>query len=1074
VKPLFLVDRGFEPGIGGAGMTTVGLACGSCGIELRDDAKFCDGCGAPIAPVSKPAEYKQVTVLFADVVRSMGIAAALDMERLREIMTELVERSAAVVRRYGGTVEFNGDGVMAIFGAPMSLEDHAFRACAAALDIQEEAHELAAEVQRRDGLALQVRVGLNSGRVIAGDIGSGLLGYSAIGENVGMGQRMESVAPPGGVMLSESTARLVEAAALLGEPEMVRIKGASTPVGARRLLAMTPVAGRLGRQRSTLVGRDGELNTLAGLLEQSSAGNGRVVRLVGPPGIGKSRLVFETTAIAAEGAVDVCMTQCESHTSDIPFHVATRLLRDVFSVGGLEPDAARASIRARLHQADSDDLLLLDDLLGISDSGVPLPVIDPGTRTRRLTSLLIQAAVSRTTPAIFVIEDAHWIDQISEEMFAEFALVVPRTHILAVVTYRPDYHGALDRLPSSYRISLTPLEDSASTELVAELLGPDPSVHEFVKQVAERAAGNPFFAEEIVRDLAERGVLGGEPGAYVSQHDPTDLRVPASLQAAIASRIDRLGATAKRTLNAAAVIGLRFESDLLSGIADDVDLAKLVEADLIDQVRFTQGDEYAFRHPLIRTVAYESQLLSDRSRFHRSLAKAIEQRDPDSCDANAALIAGHFEAAGDLRAAFEWHMRAGAWAQSRDVRAVYKSWQRARDVADRLSPDEPDRSAMRIAPRMLMCGNSWRAGLSVDETGFEELRELCNSAGDHLSVARGMAGMLITLLLHNKFREAADVASESIKLIHTCVEPALALDVMGAASNAKFQAGEAVEGLRLAQMAIDASGGNSTRPGAILKVPVALALAFRALNRLCLGVPGFRDDLDDAVAIARQAGDTSNYASSLLWKYGFPILNGAVLPDQSAIQETAELLEKAKRFGDDYAADRARLIRGLILVRQPGQQATGLKLLNSFRETCLGDDRSMWWRRFVDTDAATEKARTGEFDTAIALARDAVDFRFSSGDMTTRGPAVTVLVESLLKRGVDGDIAEAAEAIDRLAAVPIDPGFVLHELPLLRLRALLARAHGDEAIYRDFADRYRIMANDLGFEGHIAIAEAML
>src|ERR1700742_5302337 len=200
-------------------MTAAALVCGSCGTELPPNSKFCNECGTAVSAASKPAEYKQVTVLFADVVRSMDIAAALDMERLREIMTELVQRSEAAVRRYGGgTVEFTGDGVMAIFGAPVALEDHAFRACLASLHIQQEANLLAAEVQRRDGVALLLRVGLNSGEVITGEIGSGSLGYGAIGRQVGMAQRMESVAPPGGVMLSESTARLVEHIVMLAEP----------------------------------------------------------------------------------------------------------------------------------------------------------------------------------------------------------------------------------------------------------------------------------------------------------------------------------------------------------------------------------------------------------------------------------------------------------------------------------------------------------------------------------------------------------------------------------------------------------------------------------------------------------------------------------------------------------------------------------------------------------------------------------------------------------------------------------------------------------------------------------------
>ena len=206
---------------GRGALTAAGLPCGSCGTELPPNSKFCNECGAPVTQVTRSAEYKQVTVLFADVVHSMDIAAAVGAERLREIMAELVNRSSAVVKRYGGTVDkFTGDGIMAVFGAPVALEDHAIRACLAALGVQEEAKRLAVAVQDRDGVGLQLRVGLNSGEVIAGDIGSGPFGYTAVGEQVGMAQRMESVAPPGGVMLSLSTARLVEGAATLGDAEL--------------------------------------------------------------------------------------------------------------------------------------------------------------------------------------------------------------------------------------------------------------------------------------------------------------------------------------------------------------------------------------------------------------------------------------------------------------------------------------------------------------------------------------------------------------------------------------------------------------------------------------------------------------------------------------------------------------------------------------------------------------------------------------------------------------------------------------------------------------------------------------
>ena len=234
-------------------MTAV-TACRTCGTEPLENARFCHGCGSPVAAADTHAEYKQVTVLFADVVHSMSIAAVVGTERLREIMTELVNRAMAVVQRYGATVDqFTGDGIMAVFGAPVALEDHALRACLAALEIQREVQDMAADIDRRDGVSLRLRIGLNSGQVIAGEFGSAAIGYTAVGEQVGMAQRMESAAPPGGVMLSDSTAQLVGRAAILGEPEMVAIKGADAPVPARRLLGVERTFQGLSRSCASCV-----------------------------------------------------------------------------------------------------------------------------------------------------------------------------------------------------------------------------------------------------------------------------------------------------------------------------------------------------------------------------------------------------------------------------------------------------------------------------------------------------------------------------------------------------------------------------------------------------------------------------------------------------------------------------------------------------------------------------------------------------------------------------------------------------------------------------------------------------
>ncbi|HEX5252624.1 MAG TPA: adenylate/guanylate cyclase domain-containing protein, partial [Mycobacterium sp.] len=662
-------------------MTAI-AACQTCGTEPLENARFCHGCGSPVKKPDTRAEYKQVTVLFADVVHSMDIAASVGAERLREIMADVADVCAAVVQRYGGTVDkFTGDGIMAVFGAPIALENHAVRACLAALGVQEETKRLAVDVDARDGVDLQLRVGLNSGQVIAGEIGSGPFGYTAIGEQVGMAQRMESAAPPGGVMLSASTARLVEGAANLGESELVQIKGSNAPVPARRLLGMGDEQRGAWHAESKLIGRGGEMSAVEGALERALDGHGVIVGVVGPMGIGKSRLVRDVSAMAAVRGIDVFAASCESHTSQIPFHGVGRLLRAVTGIKGLDPPDARARIRAQARDAEPEDLLLLNDLLGIADPDVELPKIDPEARRRRLTALVNAASLARETPALYVIEDAHWVDEVSESLLADFITVIPKTRALALVTYRPEYQGALSRVAGAGTITLSPLSDPETAGLVSQLLGAHPSVGELATMITERAAGNPFFAEEIVRDLADRGVLQGNSGAYISTTAGAAVRVPATLQATIAARIDRLGAKAKRTLSAAAVIGSNFDRDLLESLGIEPLLEELVSAQLINQVGPSRKPEYVFYHPLIRTVAYESQLRSDRAELHRRIAAVIESRAPAAADEDAALIAGHLEAAGDEHGAYGWHMRAAAWATNRDIAAAWLSWEHARTIA---------------------------------------------------------------------------------------------------------------------------------------------------------------------------------------------------------------------------------------------------------------------------------------------------------------------------------------------------------------------------------------------------------
>lgn len=1052
-------------------MTTGQVTCLTCGTELRERAKFCDECGTAVPSTAQPAEYKQVTVLFADVVHSMDIAAAVGAERLREIMTALVDRASRVVRRYGGIADqFTGDGLMALFGVPISLEDHAFRACLAALEIQEESKVLAEEVLRLDGVELHLRIGLNSGEVIVGELGSSPFGRTAVGEQVGMAQRMESVAPPGGVMLSQSTARLVEGSTLLDGEEKVRIKGRHSPVLVRRLRGVKAQRGQRGRQAPALVGREQEVTALTAVLDRAISGAGGVIGIVGAPGIGKSRLVRETAAIANGRGVAVFSTFCQSHTRDIAFHAAAGLLRTAFNMEGMDRGAAREQVRRRLPDADAEDLFLLDDLLGIREADVEPAVIDADARRRRLTWLVTSAALARGEPTVYVIEDVHWLDGASETMLEEFVSVLPRTHSLAVFTYRPEYHGPLAHTSGARTITVLPLDSAESASLTGALLGEDKSVVGLMAQVAERSGGNPFFAEEIVRDLVERDVLSGHPGAYICHLDSADVTVPATVQATIAARIDRLGAASKRTLHTAAVIGSRFEAELLSRVDERAALPELLAAELLDLIPGSPSGEHAFRHPLIRAVAYESQLKADRAVLHQRVAEAIEQRDPAAADENAALIAGHVEAAGDLRAAFDWHMRAAGWLMTRDIRAAKVSWQKARDVADQLPDDEPDRIFLRIAPRTLLCGFAWRAGggASVADSSYDELRELCTAAGDQMSLVMGTSGLLVAMGLNHRLRELQALTPEYIRLLESTGDPAVIL-LSNCATFGVFQTGDIAGVMPLFERAIDVAGGNPTLGDFFFESPLAFVTTLRGLARCSLGDPSWREDLQAGLAMARVV-EGITLAAIVTYGYGALLLNGVLLPDEVMLRDTALVLEAAERSGDDLSLAWSRIIHGIMLIRSHGGDTTAsIELLRQGREQAA-DQADLATVTTADIQLAICAAGDGDLDAAIEIAGAAVAHVFDCGEAILRGPASTVLVESLLRRGSEGDVQEAQRVVDRLAASEHDRGFVFYELSLLRVRAQLARARGDERASREFADRYRAMATSIGFEGHIASA----
>jgi hypothetical protein len=713
--------------------------------------------------------------------------------------------------------------------------------------------------------------------------------------------------------------------------------------------------------------------------------------------------------------------------------------------------------------------------LGIADPEVELPKIDPDARRRRLTALVNVASLAREVPAVYVIEDVHWIDEVSESMLAEFLTVIPQTPSLVLVTYRPEYRGALSRVGGAQTIGLAPLSDSDTAALVCELLGPDPSVGGVATVITERAAGNPFFAEEMVRDLAERGILRGNRSAYESTADTGHVSVPATLQATIAARIDRLDPAAKHTLSAGAVIGSRFSRDLLEKLGVDPALPDLLSGELIDQITFTRQAEYVFHHPLIRTVAYESQLKSDRAALHRRVAAAIKSGDPAASEENAALIAEHLEAAGDLHAAYGWHMRAATWATNRDITAARLSWEGAEKIGDALPSEDPNRIAMRIAPRTMLCGIAWRVHAHVAGDRFDELRELCTAVGDKASLVIAMAGLVMDHAFQGRVREASQLASEAMALIESVGDATLTVGLSFPAIYAKGESGEFGEALRWSQRVIDLADGDSAKGDFIFGSPLALAFAQRAIARYWLGRTGWRDDLRHGLAMTR-GGDPMSYAMVVGFVYFSGIPLGVLAFDDRAVRETQDALRIAERSGDDVAVAMAQVTLGLALVHGPtnAERDPGQKLLAEVSGVFLREGYLLGELPLVNVYLAHEWFRRGDRDAAISLMRDAVDHLVREGQLLEWGiPATGVLVQTLLDRGTDADVAEAEAAVERLATAPADEGLVILDIWLLRLRALLARTHGDDTAYRDYRDRYHDMAKSLAFEGHIAWAEAM-
>jgi len=698
----------------------------------------------------------------------------LGMKRLQPILDLMNE---AVVRYDGVVNKSQGDGIMALFGAPQPHEDHAVRGCLAALAMQD-------GMTRIGDRDLQIRVGVHTGEVVVQTIEHGMYQtYDAAGANVHLASRMEHLAEAGSILISRETfiaaKQFVEVEPLGAQA----IRGIAAPVEVFKLrgLQHAPSSGvfRSGIRLSPLTGRTEQNAALSSELEHTMNGDGRVVGVVGEAGIGKSRLCFEFAESCRGRDIRVFEARVLAHGKATPFQPVLELLRDYFGLRTKElPDVLRGRVRDRLATLSVSEQfsLVLLEFLGLADPQHPAPKLDPKARKTQLLDFVrtLPRSGAQDVSTIVIVEDLHWIDSASEEFVEALADAVVGTKTLLVLNFRPGFVAPLMQRSHYRQIRMPPLGPAEATSLLQDHLGNDASLALLTRNIVARAQGNPFFIEELVNALVERGDFEGEKGAYRLKGGIDTIPLPPTVQAVIAARIDRLEGDAKQALEVASVIGREISISVLERVCglDQSDLSRAVQqlrrSELLYDVPPFEQRLLAFRHPLIQEVAYRSLLQDRRREFHSKVAQAIETLFKDRLDERASLLAYHLEQAGENLKAAQQNMRAAVWIGANDPSQALRSWKKVRELLS----DQPPSTPINYL-RMMACGQvvnfGWREGISAEDAliYFEEAKQLALALGDmranaliHAAYGRILANGGSADEYVEKIREAKAIADE--------------------------------------------------------------------------------------------------------------------------------------------------------------------------------------------------------------------------------------------------------------------------------------------------------------------------
>ena len=800
------------------------LGCTKCGTDLPAGAKFCLECGeatraqptveshlaSPIAYTPKhfaekiltsknalEGERKQVTVLFADIKGSMELLADRDPEEARKILDPLLEHMMEAVHRYEGTVnQVMGDGIMALFGAPLAHEDHAVRACYAALRMQESVNRYADGVRRIEGVPIQIRVGLNSGEVVVRSIGSDLkMDYTAVGQTTHLAARMEQMAMPGSILMSADTLQLAEGYVEVKPLGPVIVKGMLDAIKIYEVIGAGVARSRLqaavARGLTRFVGRDAETEQLCKALEQARAGHGQVVGVVGEPGVGKSRLFFEFSHSHRTQEWLILESGSVSYGKATAYLPVIDLLKGYFDIQDRD-DARkiREKVTGKLLTVDAALESTLTAFLGLLDVPVDDPkwkALDPAQR-RQLTLGAVKLLLlreSQVQPLILLFEDLHWIDSETQAVLDSLVESLPTARMLLLVNYRPEYQHGWGSKTYYHQLRIDPLAAESAQELLDGLFGKDISWQPLKKALIERTEGNPFFLEESVRTLVETKVLTGERGSYRLEKTLQSTQVPMTVQAVLAARIDRLAPEEKRLLQSAAVIGKDVPFRLLQGIADQSEqelrrgLTDLQAAEFLYETRLFPDLEYTFKHALTHEVAYGSVLHERRRALHARIVETIENLFSDRIAEQVERLAHHAYRAELWEKAVEYLHQLGKKAIARSANPEAITCLEQALVALNHVPESRQTIEKTLDIRVdlgpaLIATNGFSAP-EVEEN-YTRARVLCDQLGETPQLFPVLWGLARTHDIRGELRVGAELGRELLTLAQKLQDPALLLE----------------------------------------------------------------------------------------------------------------------------------------------------------------------------------------------------------------------------------------------------------------------------------------------------------